>query len=155
VLSPKLTRYFEEYTDYHRHPTNRLTHKIAIPLIVFHVIAMLTWVRLGEVEGVTLTLGHVAWVLSALWYLSLDLRLGVVLTVLFALCFPLAATTPAWAVWVIAVAGWTIQLAGHMVWEKRAPAFLTNLVQALIGPMFFVAVLMGLWPQKQPHPSRS
>ena len=45
-MSPTLQRLFVEYADSHRHPTNRLTHKIAIPMIVFHIIAMLDWVKL-------------------------------------------------------------------------------------------------------------
>src|SRR5579859_1504798 len=51
MLNPKLKAWFTEYADYHRHPTNRLTHKIAIPLIVFQVIAMLDWVHLANVPG--------------------------------------------------------------------------------------------------------
>jgi len=39
------------------------------------------------------------------------------------------------------------QLAGHVVWEKNSPAFLQNLLQALVGPLFFVAVLTGEWPR--------
>ena len=45
----------------------------------------------------------------------------------------------------LAVVGWAVQLAGHSVREKNRPAFLTNLLQALIGPLFFVAVLLGVW----------
>ena len=36
------------------------------------------------------------------------------------------------------VGGWALQLLGH-VYEGRRPAFLSNLFQALIGPMFLVA----------------
>jgi len=49
-----------------------------------------------------------------------------------------------------ALVGWTVQLAGHSVWEKNRPAFLKNMFQALIGPMFFVALLTGDWPDKSP-----
>ena len=43
----------------------------------------------------------------------------------------LAEVTPVWAVMALAVAGWLVQLAGHVVWEKKSPAFLRNLLQAL------------------------
>jgi len=145
MLKPRLQRLFEEYADAHRHPTNRLTHKIAIPLIVFHIVAMLDWVHLFG--GVTL-----AWVAFALaigWYLTLDVRLALLMVVLYGACFPLGWITPRWLVVVIAVAAWLIQLAGHLVWEKKQPAFFTNLLQALIGPFFFAAVLVGLWPPKR------
>ncbi len=39
---------------------------------------------------------------------------------------------------VLFVGGWALQLWGH-VYEGRRPALLSNLFQALIGPMFLVA----------------
>jgi uncharacterized membrane protein YGL010W len=94
-----------------------------------------------------ITLAHVAYAGAVLWYLTLDVKLGLIMAGLYAICFPLATLTPRWLVVVIAVVAWLIQLAGHSVWEKKRPAFLTNLLQALIGPLFFVAKLTGDWPQ--------
>jgi uncharacterized membrane protein YGL010W len=144
-LKPALVAQFRLYDEYHRHETNRLTHKIAIPLIVFHIIAMLTWIPLGSPFGFSLTLGHVVYVVAVAWYLTLDVRLGALMALLMAVCFPLAAITPKWLVVTVAIVGWLVQLAGHVVWEKRQPAFVTNLLQALIGPLYFVATLVGLW----------
>jgi uncharacterized membrane protein YGL010W len=64
---------------------------------------------------------------------------------------------PVWAVIAIAVGGWLIQLAGHAVWEKKSPSFLTNLAHALVGPIFFVALLTGDYAPKpqQLSPSAS
>jgi uncharacterized membrane protein YGL010W len=148
MLSPRTTALFDEYASSHQHPTNRLTHKIAIPLIVFHIVAMLDWVRLVSVPalpGGVLTLGHVAYALAAIWYLRADPRLGAIVLVGMAACFPLGRLTPWWAVVAVAVGGWLIQLAGHVVWEKKQPSFLTNLVHALVGPLFFVALLTGAY----------
>jgi uncharacterized membrane protein YGL010W len=145
MLNPRLLALFDDYASSHQHPTNRLTHKVAIPLIVLHIVAMLDWVRLAmpAVPGGALSLGHGAWVLATLWYLRADLKLGLIVSAAMALCFPLGALLPVWAVIAIAVGGWLIQLAGHAVWEKKSPSFLTNLVHALVGPMFFVALLTG------------
>lgn len=148
MLSPRLTAWFEDYADGHRHPMNQLTHKVAIPVIVFHILAMLDWVRFGEIGGVALGGGHVGWLVASVWYLSLNVRLGAIMTVLFGLCLPLAAVTPWWVEVALAVAGWGIQLAGHSVWEKNRPAFLKNIGHALIGPLFFVAILTGDWPAR-------
>lgn len=151
MIDARLAQWFQEYADGHRHPTNRLTHKIAIPLIVFHVLAMLDWVRLAEIPGtgVALSLGHVGGLVAVGWYLSLNVRLGLVMGVLGALCFPIAAVTPKAAVVAIAVFAWGIQLAGHSIWEKNRPAFLQNLGHALIGPLFFVALITGDWPRRE------
>jgi uncharacterized membrane protein YGL010W len=149
MLKPALEEYLREYDAYHRHPINRLTHEVAIPLIVFHILTMLSWISLGAPFGHSLNLGHLVWLAVVAWYLTLDVRLGVLLGLLYALCFPIAAITPRPLVFVVAVAGWGIQLAGHVVWEKRQPAFMKNLLQALIGPLFFVASLVGVWPAKR------
>jgi uncharacterized membrane protein YGL010W len=145
VLAPRLERWFVDYAASHRHPTNQLTHKIAIPLIVFHIIAMGSWVTLVDVGGVSITFAHVLYLGAMVFYATLDLRLMLVMALLFALCFPLAAVTPRAVVVAVAIVGWLTQLAGHSVWEKNRPAFLTNLLQALIGPLFFIAVLGGIW----------
>jgi uncharacterized membrane protein YGL010W len=147
-MNPKLIALFEEYADDHRHPINQLTHKIAIPLIVFHLVAMLNWVKLTTLPGGSeLTLGHLAYLAAIVWYFSLSLRLGWVMAILFGLCFPLARMTPWPAVLAAAVVGWTVQLAGHAIWERNRPAFTRNMIQALVGPLFFVAKLAGQWPR--------
>ena len=141
TISPRLERWFVDYANSHRHPMNQLTHKVAIPLIVFHIIAMATWVPLGfDVAGHAITLAHALYVAAIAFYFTLSLPLALVM----------AAITPRPVIVVLAVTGWVVQLAGHSVWEKNRPAFLTNLLQALIGPLFFVALLGGVW-----RPSRS
>ena len=136
MLKPALLAHFRRYADYHRHPVNRLTHELAIPLIVFHIIAMLSWIVVAAPRGHAISIGHFVYFAVICWYFMLDARLAVLIGLLFAMCFPIAAVTPRWLVILFAIVGWTIQLAGHVVWEKRSPAFFTNLVQALIGPLF-------------------
>lgn len=155
MLKPHTQALFDEYISSHQHPTNRLTHKVAIPLIVLHIVAMLDWVRLASVPflpGGSLTLAFVAWALASIWFLRADTKLGLIVSVAAALCIPLGRLLPVWVVVSIAVFGWLVQLAGHAVWEKKSPSFLTNLVHALVGPLFFVALLTGdykLGPQVQ------
>lgn len=154
-MNPTLSRLFAEYAADHRHPKNQLTHKLAIPVIVFHALAMLHWLELGPELAlgglaVQLSAGHLGWLVASAFYLWAWPRMGVVMALLFALCLPVAAVTPAWVVVVLALLGWTVQLAGHLVWEKNRPSFTRNLVQALVGPIFFAAVLSGAWrPERQ------
>lgn len=141
-MNARTLQLFDEYAASHQHPTNRLTHKIAIPLIVFHLLAMLDWVRL---PGGVLTLGMVSYAAAAVWYLRADVKLGLMVMALAALSFPIGRMLPWWSVVALAVVAWGVQLAGHLVWEKKQPSFLTNLVHALVGPLFFVAVLTGTY----------
>lgn len=146
MLKPRLQALFDDYTANHMHPVNRLTHKVAIPLIVLHLVAMLDWVRLVPVAalpGGALTLGMLAALGGAAWFLAADAKLGALVTLFMVACFPVGRALPMLAVVAIAALGWLVQLAGHAVWEKKSPSFLTNLVHALVGPMFFVALLTG------------
>ncbi|ATB31136.1 DUF962 domain-containing protein [Melittangium boletus] len=146
MMNPRTRALFDEYASSHQHPTNRLTHKIAIPLIVLHIVAMLDWVRLASVPqlpGGVLTLAPGVWLLATAWYLRADPKLGALVSAAMLLCIPLGRLLPVWAVIALAVGGWLVQLAGHSVWEKKSPSFLTNMVHALVGPLFFVAVLTG------------
>ncbi len=146
-MDAKLTMLFEQYDQFHLHPTNRLTHKVAIPLIVFHVVAMLSWVHLLRLPSlnVDITLAHVGIVAATIWYLRHSVKLGLIMGVFLLLCIPLAAIAPTAVVVAVAAAGWIVQLLGHSVWEKKSPAFLTNIVHALIGPLYFLALITGDW----------
>ena len=148
-MRDSMVRLLQEYEAYHTHPTNRLTHKVAIPLIVFQIVAMLDWVGLGSLQlaGHPVTLAHLFLVPAAAWYLWMAPRLAPLVIVPTLLCLPLGHITPPWLVITIAVAAWVIQFAGHLIWEKRSPAFFTNLLQLLVGPLFFVALLTGAWPR--------
>jgi uncharacterized membrane protein YGL010W len=156
MLKPQVVALFDEYYSSHQHPTNRLTHKIAIPLIVLHIVGMLDWVHLAAVPGIpggVLTLGMVTLIPTAIWYLKSDVKLGLIVLAFMVACLPVARMIPTWGVVAIAAFGWLIQLAGHVVWEKKSPSFLTNLVHALVGPLFFVAVLTGDYVLKPLEPA--
>ncbi|MSP91107.1 MAG: DUF962 domain-containing protein [Myxococcales bacterium] len=152
-MNPKVDAWFREYDTYHRHPMNRATHKIAIPLIVFHVVAMCAWLPLFDVGAHPVTLAHVAIVALTGFYLSVSVLYAVLMAVSTALCLIAAlwleaavgVQTARAAVVGVAILAWVVQLAGHAVWEKRSPAFLRNLVQALVGPIYFFALLLGHW----------
>ena len=145
-MHPTLERLFSEYNAYHRDPTNVAIHKVAIPLIVFHVLAMLDWVALGpEVAGHAVTLAHAVFGLASLWYLVMSLRLALVMLAFSVLCLYLGRMASTEVVIGIAVFAWIAQLVGHTRYERRAPAFKDNLIQLLVGPVYFIAVILGWW----------
>jgi len=145
-MHPTLERLFAEYNAYHRDPTNVAIHKVAIPLIVFHVLAMLDWVALGfEVAGHGATLAHAVFGLTAIWYLVMSTRLALVMLPFSVLCLYLGRMTSTEVVIGIAVFAWIAQLVGHVRYEHRAPAFKDNLIQLLVGPVYFIAVTLGWW----------
>lgn len=147
-MKDKLRALFAEYDTYHRHPTNQLTHKIAIPLIFFNAIAMLDWLPLAPVAALpngVLTAADLALVPVGIWYLRADLKLGLLTLIGLLACLPIGWVTPVWAVILAGIVGWIIQLLGHLVWEKKAPNFTRNGIQSLVGPIYFIALYTGDW----------
>lgn len=132
------------YGEYHRDRRNVATHLLGIPMIFLAVIVLLSrpvW-PLGEAA---LTPAIVLSLLAGLFYLRLDLRFGLAMAVLLALCcwlgLALAALhTGVWLGWGLGlfVAGWAIQFVGH-AFEGRKPAFFDDLKSLLVGPLFVVA----------------
>jgi len=146
----RLADLFRDYAENHQNPVNIRIHKIAIPLIVFQIVAMLDWIPLFRIPGTSahLTVGHVGYAIAVAWYLSMDVSLGLAMAALFAICFPIGWVTPWPLVVGIGVVAWTLQLVGHAVFEKKQPSFLHNLQHALVGPVYFVATAIGRWPNR-------
>lgn len=135
-----LSDHMASYGAHHRDPRNRATHYVGVPLIIF---ALLLALSLPRWEGVTPAMGLVA--LGGLYYLMLDLRLGLALLLPALLLLwgadALALAAPQLAAGVAAVAfigGWAMQLLGHRL-EGNRPALLANLFQAVVSPIFLLA----------------
>jgi uncharacterized membrane protein YGL010W len=140
TLTEQLTR----YAAYHRDPRNIATHFVGIPLIVLAVIVVLS--RPGwNIAEMVITPALIAVFPASLFYLRLDLRLGLTMTVLLASGLWVGAwlaALPA-GVWLASgitlfVTGWVMQFIGHY-YEGRKPAFVDDLIGLLIGPLFVLA----------------
>ena len=132
-----------QYAAYHRDRRNVATHCVGIPLIVLSIAILLARMRIPALPAVSLAAIFI--VPIALYYLWLDLRFGMVMSVLLALAVWLgqwfaSAALPVWLGWGIGlfVGGWVLQLLGHK-FEGRKPAFVDDLMSLIIGPLFVVA----------------
>jgi uncharacterized membrane protein YGL010W len=139
-----LTDHLSQYAAYHQDSRNVATHFVGIPMIVVAVATLLsrpTWM----VGDVPLTLAAIVSLLSCLFYLRLDLRFGVTMTLLMVLSvaagYWFAAQST--AIWLSAglglfIVGWAIQFLGHY-YEGKKPAFVDDLTGLIVGPLFLVA----------------
>jgi uncharacterized membrane protein YGL010W len=139
-----LTDHLSQYAAYHQDSRNVTTHFVGIPMIVVAVATLLsrpTWM-MGDVP---LTLAAIVSLLSCLFYLRLDLRFGVTMTLLMVLSvaagYWFAAQST--AIWLSAglglfIVGWAIQFLGHY-YEGKKPAFVDDLTGLIVGPLFLVA----------------
>lgn len=133
------------YADYHRDPRNIATHFIGIPMIVVAVATLLSRPVMGMAAGVAITPALAVVIVSAVYYLMLDRRMGLLMTVLLALALAAGQwlATQATGVWLAAgiglfVVGWVFQFVGHW-WEGRKPAFVDDIMGLIIGPLFVAA----------------
>ncbi|HZH43310.1 MAG TPA: Mpo1-like protein [Lysobacter sp.] len=143
-----IDRWFAQYSGDHRNRTNQRIHVVAVPAILWSVIALLwcipapgTWFRPGIWAALAML---AAW----LFYWRASRALGVGMLAAFVL---LSALTWALhdalgvrallylALGVFAVA-WVAQFLGHKI-EGRKPSFLTDLVYLLIGPAWVLVKL--------------
>jgi uncharacterized membrane protein YGL010W len=147
-VNPRLIELFREYDQYHLDPINRLTHKVAIPLIFFNAFAMLDWIELVAIPGASsypISVAHIAVAWSVMWYARMNPKLCILLAASFVVMLIVGSYTPKWLVVSIGVAAWVLQFLGHLVWEKKAPNFMRNGIQALVGPIYFLAIATGDW----------
>ncbi|MGH8765704.1 MAG: DUF962 domain-containing protein [Burkholderiales bacterium] len=132
------------YAAYHQDARNKLTHFVGVPLIVYSLMIPMGWLR-ADIGGFTVSAALIVTSLLLLYYLVLDVPLGLAMGVVFALMLwgaePLSRapfmTSAAWFV-VLFVGGWALQLWGH-VYEGRKPALVDNLFQIFVAPIFLAA----------------
>lgn len=125
-----LQHYFASYTEYHQTKGNKVTHYLGIPMIVFSTFGLLSAIQLP------IDLGLFVWASSSLFYFRLERRRSIPFAILtFALYWTsrLVAIEIHWGLFIL---GWIFQGIGHYVYEKKSPAFLTNLSHILIGPFW-------------------
>ena len=132
------------YAAYHQDARNKATHFVGVPVIVFSLMIPLGWLR-AEVAGVPLSAALAVTALLLLYYLALDVPLGLAMAAVLGLMLwgaaPLSqaplGTGLAWFA-ALFVGGWALQLWGH-VYEGRKPALADNLFQVFVAPIFLAA----------------
>ena len=142
-----IDRWFDSYSGDHRNATNQRIHVVAVPAILWSVIALLWcipvppggWFKPGIFAAFAM-LG--AW----LFYYRASRVIGVAMLVVFvvlgllteALYRSLGARDLGFLAIGVFVVAWIAQFAGHKI-EGRKPSFLTDLTYLLIGPAWVVA----------------
>lgn len=143
-----IERWFTGYSSHHQHPLNQAIHIVAVPLILWSVVALLwcipvtaSWFRAGFWAALAM---FFAWA----FYYRASRRLGYGMLAVFVAMAWLTrwlhdalGTTHLFQVAVIVfVTAWIAQFVGHRI-EGRRPSFLTDLTYLLIGPAWVLAKL--------------
>jgi uncharacterized membrane protein YGL010W len=141
----RLEQNITQYAAYHRDRRNIATHFVGIPMIVLAGVTALATITI-HAGGMDVTAAAVLTIAACVYYLVLDVALGVTMTVaLFAACAVaseaiarLGAPGALAASAAVFVAGWALQYLGHY-YEGMKPAFYDDVKQLLIGPLFLCA----------------
>ena len=142
-----LTTQLTQYAEYHRDPSNILTHFIGVPMIVLAVVILLSRpVLLSLVQGELPITPAVLVVLAVcVFYGLLDLRYCVAMALVLAVMLAIGqwCAQQSTGFWIAAgvglfVVGWVIQFIGHY-YEGRKPAFVDDVIGLAIGPLFVLA----------------
>ena len=146
----KLDQHLIKYALYHRDERNILTHFVGVPLIVFAVIGLL-YFPLMSVNSLLITPALIIAILAMLFYLALDIKLGLLMSGLYLLGLwgvdsifesMNEQTASFYGLFVgLFVIGWIIQFIGHY-YEGKKPAFVDDLIGLLVGPLFVVVELL-------------
>lgn len=152
-----LTQQLTQYAAYHRDRRNIATHFVGIPMIVLALAVLLsrpafTLASLPFALPFTLSPAWILFVAASVYYLVLDVPLGLMMVCVSALCVAFgqwiaAQSTPTWLITGVGlfVIGWVFQFIGHVAYEHRKPAFVDDVIGLLIGPLFVLAeALFGL-----------
>jgi len=129
---------FADYASYHQTRGNKLFHRLGIPMIMFSLIGMLTYVTLFDVGTIRVDAAMLLIGLSSAYYFIIEWRLGIAMIAVSIVFYFLSAAIPLGINVILFVLGWIFQFIGHKVYEHKNPAFFRNFVHLLIGPLWIL-----------------
>ena len=148
AIERPIDRWFASYAQDHQHPVNRLIHWIAVPLILWSVIAILwtmpvvaTWFRPGLWSAMAM---FAAW----MFYYRASRRIGFGMLAVFVamawitrgLYYALGIQQLLYLAIGVFVVAWLAQFIGHSkLYEGKRPSFFTDLRYLLIGPAWLLS----------------
>jgi uncharacterized membrane protein YGL010W len=138
----------DEYGESHRNSVNKAIHWVAVPVIVWTVVALLWSIPFPaglRQDTIPINWAILVLVLAQIYWFRLSPRLGLGLLlynlamIYLTLAIQSASSLPLWQLALaVFVAAWVLQFIGHAVEGKR-PSFLKDLQFLLIGPAWLLA----------------
>ncbi|MFQ6371321.1 DUF962 domain-containing protein [Shewanella sp. YIC-542] len=131
------------YKSVHLNPVNLTTHFVGIPLIIWSLFLLASFIRLpwgaGSIGGgAYLLLPLMCYYLWLHWRLAIGMGLFMAMLLLGAEWLYRSDNASLWLALSVFGCGWLFQFVGHYH-EKAKPAFIDDLQQLFIGPLFLMA----------------
>ena len=147
-MNEKFGQFFASYGEFHDNAVNKAIHIICIPSITFTMFYLLFYVN----TPLPIALPYLIFMILSFVYLSRDLTCGAItVTWLF---IQIVITKGLYTTYhhtkgdlfnkmlFVHIIAWALQIVGHMVFEKRNPAFNSNILLAAIAPFFVTAEIL-------------
>lgn len=137
------------YQSYHTQRITKITHFIGVPCLIFALLIFLGWIHISLPPLFSINLAWISVVALLVYYYFLDVMLAAGMTVILILMALIAEflsqpsiTLFGFLTWLsFMIIGVIAQFIGHF-YEKKKPAFMDNITQLLIAPLFLFAELM-------------
>ena len=141
--------WFDEYSESHRHGTNKALHWVCVPVILLSVVGLL-W-ALPFAESLRASSPFFNWatlvaLAAVIYYFTLSASLGLGMILVMAAMLAIAygldqLPVPLWITCVVLfVVAWIGQFIGHAIEGKR-PSFFKDVQFLMIGPLWLLAHL--------------
>lgn len=140
--------HFKDYEQYHQTRGNKFTHLPGIPLVLFSLLGLLSYVILynpNPESWLRVDLGIVLVLWGAIFAFKTDWKLAIPFSLYAFLNYLLARHLSLSVLAGIQIVGWVLQFWGHFVYEKKSPAFLTSISHLFVGPMWIFAWAIGYY----------
>jgi uncharacterized membrane protein YGL010W len=136
------------YVEYHRDPRNCTMHVFGIICLFLAAVIPLSAYPVHGF-GAQTSAASIAVLPVLIYWLLLDATLGMAIigaaVILLSVALMIMHHTSSASMWLITgaliIVGFALQVIGHQVFERRAPALLDNPSHLLLGPMFVMAKL--------------
>ena len=129
---------FADYAAYHQTAGNKFFHRLGIPMIMLSLLGMLARLQILRIGSLRIDAAIVLIALAQIVYFRLEWRLGLAMLFFSVLFYFAGGALPLTINVVLFILGWIFQFIGHSLYEHRQPAFLTNAMHLLVGPLWIL-----------------
>ena len=151
--------FFVSYGKFHNNIVNKLIHIVFIPTIVFCVFGIGHYYPIADINCVyeKLDVGLLMMLILPLVYIYVEPVSGIITTVVFHTMYYFSlqhwkvhrddkdyfqGLSYFWFLVSLKAFSWIMQFLGHGVFERRAPALMSNIFSALVAPDFVVIEIL-------------
>jgi hypothetical protein len=148
LLKATLVHHLREYADFHPNRARRAIAAAATLLSGFGLLAGLSNITVFAPGGNPIHLGHLFAAVAVLGYARFSAPLALFLAPIAALSFPFAAIMPKALIALCGVVGLSLH-ASELAFRATRPSLFQLWSHIVLGPLFFAAVLLGMWPTRK------